>query len=187
MYGILIAVLIILIFILFAPLKVQLTFKDKKLVIKASLLNIPVYRVKDSVDEQKKDATTDEKAATYTRTSRNLGARIKRFADGFPTAVRMVRKYVGIKKIAINVELGTGDAAITAISTGALWATTYSVMGIIGSVAYIDEEKVEITPNYNDKIFSFDIDCIIKSRIVYIIFIMIAILIKIHSRKGKEE
>ena len=187
MYAIVAAVLIILIFILLAPLRVQLTFKEGKLLIKAFLFNIPVYCLKDAVEEEDSPITTDEKVNTYTRSTRNLSSRIKNFASVFTTAVRLIRKYVGVKKIALNVCVGTGDAAVTAISTGALWAATYVAIGAIGSVAYIDEQQVEITPNYTETVFSFDVDCIIKSRIVYIIFIMVAILIKIYSRKGKEE
>ena len=52
---------------------------------------------------------------------------------------------------------------------------------------YIDNHDVEITPVYNETMLSIDGECIIESRIVYIIFIAITILIKINSRKGKEE
>ena len=186
MYAILAAILIILICILFAPLKVKITFTDMKLGVKVYLFNIPVFKLNKNESAMTTKPPAQKAEAFKTKTE-SLGDRLKRFANTFSTAVKLLRRYVGIKDINFNLIVGTGDAAVTAISVGALWAAVYTVLGIVGNICFIDNQKVEISPDYAKNSFSIDAMCIIKSRIAYIIFIAITILIKIKSRKGKEE
>ena len=50
-------------------------------------------------------------------------------------------------------------------------------MGIVGRIVSIDNHSVEISPDYSRQVFSSEGQCIIKSRIVYIIIIYITIYI----------
>lgn len=185
MYAIIAAILIILICILFAPLKVKIDFHTNKLRATFFLFNIPVFKIKRSQKENSE--TSSKKSADFTKETEKLTAKLKRFTDTFRTTVKLLRKFVGIKDLKLVVHVGTGDAALTAISVGALWAVVYRVLGIVGSICYIDNQNVDIIPDYTETAFSLDGDCIIKSRIAYIIFIAITFLMKIKSRKGKEE
>lgn len=185
MYAIIAAILIILICILFGPLKVKIDLHTNKLNATFFLFNIPVFKLKRS---QKEDSeSSSKKSADFTKETEKITVKLKRFTDTFGITVKLLRKFVGIKDLNLNIIVGTGDAALTAISVGALWAVVYRVLGIVGSICYIDEQSVEITPDYTETVFSLNGDCIIKSRIAYIIFIVITILMKIKSRKGKEE
>lgn len=186
MYAFFVAILVILVIILFAPLRVKITFKEMKMEVVASIFNLPVFKLIKKKDAEKKKPA-EEKTAELTENTESLFVKLNRFKDVFGNTVRLLRRFVGISDISLNLSIGTGDAALTAISTGALWAAIYRVIGVLGNICYIDNHNVEITPNFTESQFSLNAQCIIKSRIAYIIFIAITILAKTKPRKGKEE
>ncbi len=190
-YAIVAAILIILICILFLPLKVEAFYKEKKLKIAVFIMGIPVYKLSPDIKSKKKENTSKEnspkRVEEVEKDVLTLGERIEHYAEIYNNTVKLLRKYVAIDKVDLIIDVGTGDAATTAVGTGLLWSAAYRLISIIGSIMYINKHHVEINPIYTNTAFSLDGKCIIKSRIAYIIFIAITILMKIKSRKGKEE
>lgn len=187
-YAIIAAILIILVGILFSPLRIEASYQEKYIPVKIFIAGIPVFKLTPKKNDQKKsDKSPNEKAVKLENDMWTFGERIKHFADLYTTTVRLFKEYVSIDSVKLQINVGTGDAASTAISTGVLWGAVYGLLGIIGSIMYINKHDVHINPVYEKAAFSLDGKCIIKSRIAYIIFIAITILIKIKSRKGKEE
>lgn len=182
-YGIII-VLVILICILFLPIKAELLYKEQAK-LKVSFSGIPIYRKTLKKGEKQKDKLPREKAQKLEKNSQKLGEKIDAFREFYKFTTKLLNRYVKLDEIMMKIELGTGDAPTTAISTGALWGVVYGLIAKIGSICEIKKHHVEINPNYNGAVFSFEGKCIIKSSIAYIIIIAITILIKIKSRKGK--
>ena len=182
-------VIILVIFILCAPVAAELSFMEKELLVRVTLWGIPVLKLKPKKKKKEtiKNKTPEEKTKSFEKKTKNLGERLRRFAHICKTSARLLRKYTRIKDFSINIRVGTGDAAITAVSTGALWAAVYTLLGIVGTIIYIDRHNVNIIPDYAQSLFNAEGKCIIKSRIAYIIIIAITILIKINHLKGKEE
>ena len=182
---ILAVVIILLAFLLFGPLKVVVTYKDGKTEINVYLYNVRVFKNKDKNSSDKKKKQTDSKQ--FEKETKFFTKKLKDFVSICKTAVKLLKKYVSAEKFRLDITVGTGDAALTAISTGALWAAVYGMLGVIGHIVYINEHNVQIVPDYVNTVFSADGECIIKTRPVYIIIIAITILMKIKSLKGKEE
>ena len=188
MYAIIAAILIILICILYLPLKIEVSYKETRLTVRAFFAGIPVFKLNPKGKEKDSSPRTpEEKVKKMEKDTLSFGEKIKHFADIFKTTVKLLRKYVSFDNVNLQIDVGTGEAATTAVSTGILWGAVYGLMGIIGSIMYINRHNVQINPVYARPEFSLNAKCIIKSRIAYIIFIAITILIKIKSRKGKEE
>lgn len=191
MYAIITAILIILICILFLPLKVEVSYKEKKLKIVVFITGIPVCKISPDIKSKKKENPSKEDSSKRVEELEKdvltFGEKIKHYAEIYTNTVKLLRKYVAIDKVDLKIDVGTGNAATTAIGTGILWSAAYRLISIIGSIMYINRHHVEINPIYTNTAFSLDGKCIIKSRIAYIIFIVITILMKIKSRKGKEE
>ena len=193
MVLIIVALILLLIgFILFAPLKVTALYQDEELSLKVSLCGIKVYstKMKDDGEDDEEDDEPEEKsskAEKFEDDTNELSLKLSGIFDVCKTAVRLLKKYVSVKDVNLKIIVGMGDAATTAITTGALWAAVYNLLGIIGRVVFIDHHNVEITPEYQGEVFKVEGGCIIKSRIAYIIIIAISILFKIKSLKGKED
>ena len=78
---------------------------------------------------------------------------------------------IEIIKVDLNIELGTEDAALTAISVGAI----ASALGII-----LKRQKFEIVPIYQDKnILNIKLNCIFRINLIHYIYKMIL--------KGRDE
>lgn len=178
-------VILLIICILYAPVETEASFKGKDAFVRIKLWGIPVLKLnprkKKKAESEKK--SPEEKAKSFEKKTKSLGERLSSFAKMCTLAVKLLRKYARIKNISVSIRVGTGDAAITAVSAGALWAAVYALLGIVGSIIYIDKHSVDIAPDYGEAHFSAEGKCIIKSRIAYIIIIAITILV----RKGKEE
>lgn len=183
---ILAVILILLAFLLFGPLKAVVSYKDGKTEIKVYLFNFIVFKKGDrKASAKKKEKKPDSKQ--FEEKTKSFTKKLKEFISIYKTAVKLLKKYVTAEKFRLDITVGTGDAALTAISTGALWAAVYGMLGVIGNIVYIGKHNVQIVPDYANTVFSADGECIIKTRPVYIIIIVITILMKIKSLKGKEE
>ena len=186
-------VLAAIILILFAPLRLILSFENSDFRAKVVLAGIPVYTYKGKKDKKSIDEAVEDRVKLLEKDTLSLGEKIKGLVGASRLAARLLGKYTSIKNFSLKLLIGTGDAATTAVSVGLSWAAIYNLLGIVGRIVYIDNHSVEISPDYSGQVFSAEGKCIIKSRIVYIIIIAITILLKIKSRnhpsmeKGKED
>ncbi len=180
-------VLTVIILILFAPLKLSLSFENSDFRAKVVLAGIPIYTYKGKKDKKSIDEAVEDKVKSLEKDTLSLGKKIKTLVSVSRLAARLLGKYTSIKNFSLKLSIGTGDAATTAVSVGIGWAAIYNLLGIVGRIVYIDNHSVEISPDYSNQVFCAEGKCIIKSRIVYIIIIAITILLKIKPRKGKED
>jgi len=189
-YLIISIILLILLLILFLPLKAVVNFNENKLLLKAKLGGVTVFKFSpDNVrkGEEKSKETSEEKVNEAEKKSQSLSQKIKYYFELSKLATKLAKKYILIEYVEIKIEVGTSDAPSTAISTGVLWGAVYRILGVLGSIMYIKHNNVDIKPSFDETKFSAKGKCIIKSRLVYIIFIAIVIFIKIKSLKGKED
>ncbi len=174
-------ILVLFVLLLFAPLKFVAEYENGELRYNIYFCGIKVSSSKKQEKSPPKDSS--EKAEKFKENVDSLSLKLSDIIKLCKTAVRLLKKYVSVKEIRLGIKVGTGDAALTAISTGALWAAVYNLIGLVGRIMYIDNHKVEITPDYQNALFEAHGKCIISSRVVYIIIIAITILLKIKSLK----
>lgn len=182
---ILLAAILIILAILFLPLKVYLSYKNGNLAVSVGILFLKKKLSKKSKIMQNKAMEEDEKVVTDKAV--NLTQKMNSFIDVFPKAARLTKKLVTIKPLEIKIATGTGDAALTAISCGALWAVIYNFIGVLACIVNVEDLSCDVSPDYTQSSFTAEGKCIIVSRIAYIIFIAAIVLLKLKSRKGKEE
>lgn len=180
-------VLLLLIFLML-PLKVYIEYADGKLVFKIKIAGITLKKKGKRKQEQApKKETPQEKKKAFDKDTLSLHNKASQISELCKTTCRLGRKYIKNEKLSVNISMGTGDAATTAVGIGALWAVVYGLIAIISKIVIIDNHKVDITPDYSEASFKANAECILSSRIVYIIIIAITILIKLKPLKGKEE
>ncbi len=167
---ILVAILLILITVLFSVAEIVAEYDGKKLKCAVYLYKIRIYRLKGDGKLLKQILSQPEM-----------------FPDLFGTSIRLLKKYAFIKILDLYIKVGTSDAATTAIATGTLWASVYSLIGVIAGIVPVEKHNVNIVPDYVNAVFTLNGKCIIKSRVVHIIIIAVTILKKINPQKGKEE
>ena len=98
-----------------------------------------------------------------------------------------LKKAVYAKDINLHIDFGFGDAMATGILTGALWTGIYNVISFISSVITIAEPNINVTPNYNQDKCSVRLECIITSRLVNLIAVVVSVGISYLKFKRKEK
>lgn len=111
------------------------------------------------------------------------------FKDVYKKNSAKIRKTINATKIHFNLEFGTGDAAKTGILTGAVWAGIYNVISFISRLIRITEPKINVSPEFNQRLCSFDGECIIKARVVNLIRVILSVGISYYfvSKKYKKK
>jgi len=176
---------VFLIFILFIPVKLSFSYVNGKMDLNADILFFKFRPFKKKIKQKPGNLKEGEKEVTEDVVG--FTERLNSFMDVFPFICRLTKKFITAELVEIKIVTGTGDAALTAISCGALWAIIYNMLGVFACVVTLNKTACDISPDYTQNIFTAEGKCIFSTRIAYIIFITVLLLLKFKSRKGKEE
>lgn len=87
----------------------------------------------------------------------------------FRNIIQYIVEKIILESLSLNARFGLGDAALTGITYGALWA----VMGVFLNVLYSNKDvknlSVKLCPDFNETILEVDFFCIIKIKFAHII------------------
>jgi len=68
-----------------------------------------------------------------------------------------------IERLEWRTELGTGDAAATAVLTGVLWALKSALVGFLARErAFLRRPEIRVLPDYRRTVLAFEISCIFR-------------------------
>ena len=111
-------------------------------------------------------------------TARKIMPVKKRKKETFFTHIlkKALLRSLRIKKLGLNIRIGTGNAAATALSCGALGVIIDALIAL--SQGRVPHEKIIITPDFDKAHLKLNIDCIIRTRIADIIREVIKQLMK---------
>ena len=167
--------------------KIEFSYSDKKLSVFLKILFFKKkIRSNKKVKSTSKNKEAENEGVLFADRLVEAQEKIRRFYEIHTKLSRHTKKYLNVEKFTIKIEVGTGDAATTAISVGALWAVVYNFIGALGMIVYIDNPDTEIVPNYQETEFKTNARCIISCRIVHIIFIIISFFNNKTNRRKKK-
>jgi len=167
------AVLLFLIFIiLFSKLSGVIIYDDKdklRIIIKFLFFKIKVFPV--SPKKQKKSETKD-------KTDENLDviSSVKKAVFHLTDFIKIIKHKLTISDFKLTAEIGTGDAAQTAILCGTCYAAVYSVLGPLQNIFIINPPQILINPVYNGKTAKVEYSGKISARVITYIVIAIKAL-----------
>lgn len=84
--------------------------------------------------------------------------------------------YTTVENIHWTTAVGLQDAMHTGIGTGSIWAIKGIIISFISINSRMERLHLEVDPDYNRQIFSSTLNCIIRIRIVHIIFIAVYLI-----------
>lgn len=85
-------------------------------------------------------------------------------------------KHILIDELFWNTIIGLEDAMYTAISVGGIWACKGSLISFLKNRKRLKDFNINVTPDFSSKILLSELECIIKWRLGYIIYIAIILL-----------
>ena len=99
--------------------------------------------------------------------------------------IKLFYKSIILKKFKLHVREGTGDACQTALIYGLLWSLTGFIPGRLFNNFDVEEKEIRIDPDFKEKVWKLEFDCIFSLKIVNIISIVKEITkINLKNRKG---
>lgn len=87
--------------------------------------------------------------------------------------IRLGLQDASVENVNWVTHIGLQDAMQTGIGTGILWAIKGVAVSMVSIRSRLEKLTLKITPDYNSQIFSSNLNCIIRLRIVHIIFIKV--------------
>lgn len=91
-----------------------------------------------------------------------------------------------IDYICFRSDLGLGDAAVTALTTGLIYTATGCLIGFLSDHFDIKRARLYIRPDYNNVVIKLFAECILNLNVVNIIIAAIRLL-KLYMKKRKEK
>lgn len=98
-----------------------------------------------------------------------------------------VRRHFSLKGFDLEIELGTNDAAATAVSVGALWGISCNLLALIDRLVCVKKPHIDIKPRFNTSTFTVKAQGIIVARPVHIIAVSAIFVYKYLQYKNNKE
>lgn len=187
---------ILLVMILFSSVNIIIDYNHKQgkdnlhVIIKGLFglfrykLSVPMIKVsretpgiKVKKKAEKGPAETDASGGKDIVTPEDMLKSIKDFKtlvehiSGFYKVVRSFLRKVFVEYLEWHSKIGTGDAAITGMAAGALWAAKGNVLGLVARLMKLKKlPKITITPYFQSTIAETSIKCMFRFRLGNAIF-----------------
>ena len=172
------AIILLFIIVLLSPIYINLEFnwnKTFKTNINFTLLFGLINRRIYSKEEKIKD-TKDKNILVRLQKIKKVYGEDKKYISYFWDKCEIVE----VRWITV---FGFEDASITGIANGVLWSIKNTIIGLLVNNRNAKNIYINIVPNFEEKKFETDFNCIIKIKTVYIIVISLYVFI---TKKGGE-
>ena len=132
---------------------------------------------KRKVKKRKQKKYIDKKSGfSFTQIQQNID-KVKLIYEAYKQVFQGVKKYIRGKIICpyftLTLYFGLGDAALTGITTGGIWAFIYNVFSIINRIVVVQKREINVYPDFNEKRCDICFDSIFTIRIVHIIIVSV--------------
>lgn len=166
-------VLLLILFVFVARLKITVNLED-------GVLKVYVYGVKvldTSKNKGKKQPKPLDKEQEFEKKYKGLKYCVNTLRrilddknDDILGILRHIRRTFGMKRLDIALDYGTGDAAATGITSGALWALISSISAFVGRYINIkDILNVAVKLNYTQRVFNYKINFVFTARVYHLL------------------
>lgn len=177
MLIILISILAVLILtavllLLFAPMTFEVFISDEKILVKVGGKHVRV-NLYDKVEQPHQEVEKEPRDSITIPTIHNLKKRwamlkalYYREKDAVKDLLIRLKPTIDIKDVAVAVEFGMGDAALTGMVNGYLWSGISTILVFIDQ--YIDINRVSniaLLPQFTEKCFSYKITLVFTTKL----------------------
>lgn len=140
------------------------------------LIRIPIHtKTEPKKEKKKKDKKTKkENALTFQLFRKNVdafGELLEVSKNELLEMLSYVRKHLSCKEVDFRIAFGTGDAAKTGITTGAVWTSGTLLLKLIDSLIGIQNIHMDVYPDFEYKRFEISFKTILIMRPIHFIMI----------------
>ncbi len=177
-------ILVLVLTALFASVSLDVWF-DEDFYYKVKFLGITVYKSESEEKNKKKKPKQKKKSgkkkdSLFTRFKEKYGfaGAVKEFFKFFKDVLSHTKKYwnnIKIRKVCLEVDVASGDAAKTAFDYGLVCTAAYPVLSFLETFANIEYKSINIRSDFEGKASKFTFSSKIKSNIFFLLKIALAV------------
>ena len=176
-------ILLIVLGVLFIPVVVDLEytndFKFKVSFLKITFFNSEKKKKTEKLKsdgkqkgKKKKSSVLRDTKAYFKKVKNKKGftgavKEAMRLISGIFSHIKWLLRYINICKVRLNINVGTPDAALTAIEYGSVCSAVYPVTAMLDSVAHIGFKEINVNADFEGGKSDFGFKARIKMQIVY--------------------
>lgn len=197
---------IILVFaaLLFLPISVLIKFKDD-FRIKIKFAGFKVFEINPEKEKRENTPEKDterkvKKKKTEKKNKENIFSKLKgkygfigavkeimTLAKNCITHIKWLFRHIKFEKIRLNLEIGTPDAAKTAVDYGKACAAVYPVLALLDGQKNVKFKKINVKSDFSREDSTFDFSLKVSSRLFFMILAAFKILIEYNKFKVRNE
>ena len=169
------ALVLIIILLLFLPLRVNLKFLDD-FYFDIKILGFKVYPLKekksDKPQKPKHEETLKKSLFEKLKEKRGFKGAIKELFWLFSAVLNPLKRFlrfIKFRKIKVSLSVAGADAAKTAIDYGIVCSIVYPVLSLFDSILNVKYKNIDIRSDFEGKESNFDFSLSIKISIIYIL------------------
>lgn len=163
--------------LLMSKVKILLEYENKtpRITVKLSFLRFHLNPERFSKGGKKKNASTkdanddDDDNESVLVKLRKAKRRLREIRTAADTFFGFMRGKLQISGVFVQLDYGTGSAASTGIAYGAVWVLTGKVYRFLCKYIDVEFPKLELKPDFQNKLFRIYAEGIISFRPVHII------------------
>lgn len=182
LWFILAALALILVFLLFAPVRFRLQYRDGFLFsVKYLFITYKADKFDEEADEEGEGALS-KTVRTLKRTSREgeMGI-VSLFVEVTKILVKLSKRLLShavVDTLYFKLDIAADDAAQTAVNYGAACAAVYPALGMLTALLRVREYEVDIRPDFNNAKTYGELDFVLKVRFVFVLYAFALALIR---------
>lgn len=171
-------VLAVLLFLLLSDLRVKIIY-DGKLFLRVGFLCffytvVPNKKKKQSKEKaSKSDKENVPDSFERLKKERGLSGAISDVIDVFKNVIdkfKTILKHLRINPFFVKIDVGSEDAALTAIEYGAVCSVVYPFAGLLSSETKLKDPRIIINADYDNNIANIEFKIGFKIRLIFLIF-----------------
>ena len=179
------ALLFLILFILFLPLNVFISFKEE-FYVKVKFAKIKLYETAKKNEQKGKKKVTQESSEKeeqstigqskelflFLKEKHGFFGAVKRLLSLFRTMLDHIKspmRHIKLNNIRVAITVSGDDAAATAIEYGKVCSVAYPVLSYIDSFSSVKFKKIDIKSDFAENKKEFEFSLKIKIQIIYLL------------------
>ncbi|MDD4699360.1 MAG: DUF2953 domain-containing protein [Oscillospiraceae bacterium] len=174
---IILGVVVVICLLLLAPVKVEVILQDKlSATFKYLFIKHKIHNVNPLLDDKPEIPAEEESDKLgYIKElieEKGFAGAITELCDILKLFLKKAERlipHIIVSKFNLIIQVGSDDAAITALEYGAVCAVAYPALGFVESLVKFKKQKIDISCDYNNENSVLEMNAILKIRLFFLI------------------
>ncbi len=189
LYIVLAVVVLLLLFLLFVPIRLNAAYQNKDYTLEVCVAGIKI-NLKKFINKGRGTKNKEEKSEQQEHGEQKLLHKINDIYNKvvyiknvYNASSKTISKRFITQNIEASICFGTSDAAVTGMLTGAIWALMYELLGLLTILSAVDNHSFNVDSVYDRFALEITAKVTFKIKLVSVIRILITVLYNLKKYK----